>query len=150
MIKSFKQSLVDHGIEEFHFSWTFSSDIIDAVLDHIFYQLHIVFKIRKSDLRFDHPELRRMSLGVGVLRSESRTEGIDISEGHRKSFNMKLSGYRQRSMLAKEIFFILAVVSGRDRKDFTGTFRIIACNDWRMYIDKTLTLEEFMNGHSQS
>ena len=53
-------------------------------------------------------------------------------------------------MLAEEIFFVVIVFSGCDGKDFAGAFRIIAGNDRRMDIDKTLILEEFMDCHRQS
>ena len=88
-----------------------------------------------------------MCLRVGILGTERRTEGIDISEGHREGFHMELSGYGQRGMLAEEVFGILAVISGGSCKDFTGTFRIIAGDDRCMDIDETLVLEELMDRH---
>ena len=85
VLKTLDEPLVDKLVEEFQLFRSVFEDIANDIFEHGLRQLHIILKIRKSDLRFDHPELRCMSLGVGVLRPESRTKGIDISESHRKS-----------------------------------------------------------------
>ena len=52
-------------------------------------------------------------------------------------------------MFAKEVLFIIRIVTGCDRKCLTCTFRISTCDEWGVEIDETLVLEELMNGHGK-
>ena len=50
-------------------------------------------------------------------------------------------------MLAKEVLFIVGILSGRHGKGLAGTLSIIAGDDRRMHIDKALILEKLMDRH---
>ncbi len=43
-----------------------------------FTEIHVSLQIAKRHFRFDHPKLSRMPRGIGVFRSEGRTEGVDV------------------------------------------------------------------------
>ena len=45
-----------------------------------------------------------MSLCVGILCSESRSEGVDITECHCKSLALELSGTGDECLLSEEVF----------------------------------------------
>ena len=40
----------------------------------------VAIEIGERDLRLDHPELRQVPAGVGVLRAERRPERVDLAE----------------------------------------------------------------------
>ena len=63
-LESVDDALVDHGVEEVHFLRTVVKYLIDAELDHVFHQVHVVFQISEGNFRFAHPEFIGMLLGV--------------------------------------------------------------------------------------
>ena len=46
-----------------------------------------------------------------------------------------------------EILREISIIDSCDSKHFSSTFTVIRCNDWCMYIDESLILEELMNSH---
>ena len=79
-------------------------------------------------------------------------ERYQVADGSQEEADLELlkkaSTAEGRSMLSKEIFFIFIISTVCNSKCFTSTFSIITCNNWCMNINKSLILEEFMNGHS--
>ena len=101
--KASKESLVNEAVEELELCLAVIHYVVDDVLDHIPSELHIVIKIRKCDLRLDHPELCRVTCGVGVLCSEGRTEGVDVTERHSVGLALKLTRNGEVCALAEEV-----------------------------------------------
>ena len=86
MVQAFQQALVNEGIKEVHFFRRMLQNIADNIFQHCFRQIHIVLQICESHLRLDHPEFSRMAGGIGIFRTESRSEGVDVAEGLGESF----------------------------------------------------------------
>ena len=80
MIQTIQQPFVDKGVEEIHLLRRFLQHVTDDVFQHALRQRHVIVQIRKGNLRLNHPELRRVAGGVGILRTESRAKGVDIAE----------------------------------------------------------------------
>ena len=82
------QPFVHKFIEELHFLRTMPEYVLNDIFYHCFRKFHIILKIRKSDFRLNHPELCRMTLSIGDLCAERRSESIDIPESHGKIFTV--------------------------------------------------------------
>ena len=114
-IQTLKKGLVHKAIEEVQLLGAGVQHVTDDVLDHIPRQLHIIGKIGKGDLRLDHPELGRVSCGVGVLSAEGGAKGINVTEGHSVGLALQLTGNGKVGALSEEILgkVNLAVLSTR-------------------------------------
>ena len=107
-------------------------------------------------LRLDHPELGGVALGVGVLGTERRAEGIHVAEGHGEVLGVELAGDGQARLLAEEV---LAVVHGavlrlgdvvqvkrRHLEHLARALAVAARDDGGLDIDKAAALEELVDG----
>ena len=72
-------------------------------LQHIRGQGHVVLEVGKGDLRLNHPELRGMALGVGLLGAEGGAKGVHLAEGHGHALGLQLAGDGQAGWLAEEV-----------------------------------------------
>ena len=81
--------------------------IADDILDHVLGGIHITVQIGEVHLRLHHPELGGVTLSVGILRTEGRTKGIDIAEGHGEVLGVQLTGHRQAGLLAEEVLTVI-------------------------------------------
>ncbi len=75
--------------------------------DHRLGGVHIIVEVGKRHFRLDHPELRRVTLGVRDLGAEGGAEGIHITESHGEVLGIELAGDGEAGGLAEEV---LAVV----------------------------------------
>jgi len=149
MVQALQQVLVDEFIEELHLFRAVVHDVVDAVLDHVLDQLHVIVEIRKRDLRLDHPEFGGVGRRVGVLGAEGRSERVDVAERQRKGLRLQLAGDGQRSVLAEKVLLIMIILAGRDREGLAGALGIVAGDQRRVHIDEALVLEELMDRHGQ-
>ena len=96
-----------------------------------------------------------MALGIGLFRTEGRSKGVHLAEGHRHAFGLQLAGNRQRCVLLEEV---LAVVNSailctgqilwvqcRDGKHLACPFAVAPGDERRVGIDKAIFIEEFVN-----
>ena len=79
-MKPVQKPLVHKRIEEIHFLRRLFQHITYHILQHSLRQHHVIIQICKCHLRLYHPELRRMSRRIRVLRAESRSESVNIAE----------------------------------------------------------------------
>ena len=95
-----------------------------------------------------------MSLCIGILSTESGTEGVDITKGLGKGFTVKLSGNGKTGFLSKEVLMVIGLSVNLGKlfqgessylKHFSGTFRIRCGNNRSMYINKASFLEKGVN-----
>ncbi len=137
----------DHLLEEFHFVGALLEDVVDAELDALFHQDHIVIEVGKGDLGFDHPELGSVTGGVALLGAEGRAEGIDIAESEGKRLDVELAGDGQRSLAAIEVGLgrLALVVESGDGKGLSGAFGIVSGDLGRMDVDEAAALKEFVD-----
>ena len=121
---------------------------------------HVILEISKGDFRFDHPELRRVALGIGLLRAEGRPERVDLPECQRHALAFKLSGNRQGRRLLEEVLRIIDLpapvrgtfsqVERRDAEHLPRALAVARCNQRGMRVDEPALLEKFVNGKRRS
>ena len=129
-----------------------------TILDELFRQLHIVQDIIESHFRLDHPELGQVARRIGVFRTESRTECINLSQSRSRQFTFQLSGNGQARLFTEEIviindrsvFILLQIIEvhGRHLEHLTRTFTVGSCDQRCMEIEEPSVMEKFMNGIS--
>jgi len=107
MVQAIQKSFVDKGIEEVHLLRSILQHITDHVFQHVLCKIHIVIQIGKCTFRLDHPELSSMTRCIGVLRTESRSECINITECLCISLTVQLTTYCKISLFAEEILTVI-------------------------------------------
>ena len=152
MGQALNESLVNKIIQELELFRAALHDVADHIANHGFSEFHVIFEVRKGDLRLDHPELGRMALGVTLLGAESGAESIDIAESHAESFAVQLAGYGQIGGLAEEVFLeihIALVVTRRisgiqsgDTEHFACAFSITGCDQRCMHVYEATLAKE--------
>ena len=118
--------------------------------------MHIV----ESHLRLNHPELCEVARSVGVLGTESRSEGVDFTQGHCSQFTLQLTAHRETGPLAEEILRIVncafcsawkfVQVQGGHLKHLACTLAVGSSDKRSVEIDKTLVVEIVVNGKCHS
>ena len=86
--------------------------VTDDVLEEVFCEVLVVFGIVEGHFRFNHPELCQVACGVRIFRTESGSEGVNLSQSHGSQFPFQLTGNSQvgftlKKVLAKVDFSIL-------------------------------------------
>ena len=94
---------VIHLLEEFKVIAAVVESIADTVFDEILGQIHVVGDVVEGNFRFDHPEFREMSGGIGVFCAESGSECVDGAESRGSEFAFKLTGHGQCRRLSEEV-----------------------------------------------
>ena len=153
--KTFDKAFVIKIVEEFHFSRAVIKNIAEDIFDHIFGKLHFVFKVCKSNFRFDHPEFGGVALGIGFFRAEGGSEGIDVAESHCHCFAFKLARNGKTGCFSEEILaeingavFVsrrIGRIKGCYSEHFACAFTAGTSDERSMNIDKSSALEELVN-----
>ena len=156
VVQPVKQALIHKGVEKFHLLGALFQHGVDDILDHGLCHVHIVVQIGKSHFRLDHPELRRVALGIGDLGTESGAEGVHIAEGHGKVFAVELTGDSETGGLAEKVLAVVhgAVlfpgrviqIQGGDTEHLPRALTVGAGDDGGVDIHKALALEKVMHG----
>ena len=103
VVQTVDQSFVYERIEEIHLFRSVFHHIADNIFQHVFCKDHVIFQICKCDFRLDHPELGGMTCGVGILRTECRSECVNVAECLCISLSVQLSAYGKVCLLSEEI-----------------------------------------------
>ena len=156
MVQTVQKSLVHEGVEEIHLLGSILQHILNDIFQHGLRKIHVVVQIRESTLRLNHPELRRVTGGIGILRAEGRPEGIDIAEGLGICLAVELSAYRQVRLLAEEILAVIYIALLVQRRilgiqcshteHLARALAVASGDQRRVHIDEASLLEEFMDG----
>ena len=72
------QAVLDTQVEELHVLPAFGQEGPDQCLEKLLGQIHVALNVAECDLRLDHPELRQVPAGVGVLGAEGRPERVHV------------------------------------------------------------------------
>ena len=154
-VKPVKQGLVNKAVEEFKLCHALVKDVIYNMLYHIPGKLHIIVKVSKSDLGLYHPELCRMTRGVGVFRAEGRAEGINVTECHSVCLALKLSRNRKVCALSEEVlrkinasvlvFGRISHIESSDSEHFARALTVRACDKRGMNIYEASVMEELVD-----
>ena len=102
-MQTFEKCVVDELIEECQLIWAGIQNMRNDIFRHRLGEVHIIRKIGEGDLRFDHPKLRGMALGIGALGAESRPERINLRKCLCEAFAVELSGNGEICGFAEEI-----------------------------------------------
>ena len=155
-IQAFKQCLVHKAVEKFKLLLAVFKNVVNDIFDHIPCKLHIVVQIRKRDFRLNHPKFRRMARRVGVFRTESRSERVDLAIRKCIRFSLQLTGNRQIRTFAEEVlgiidFAVLGLgnigkVKRGHAEHFARALAIGSGDKRRVNIDKIAVVEERVNG----
>ena len=104
-LQSWNQLIVVGLGQELDVVATVLQRVSHQVLEKILRQVLVVADIVKRHLRLDHPELRQVTRRVGVLRAESRTEGVNVTQRGRRQLAFQLARYGQVGRLTEKVFF---------------------------------------------
>jgi L-asparaginase II len=66
-------------------------------------QRHVIAQVSEADLRLDHPELRQVASGVGVLGAKAGAEGVHVGERAGVGLHVELSGDGEAGAAAEEV-----------------------------------------------
>ena len=96
----------------------------DNILQEVFFDVAEISKMCPSDFRFDPPELSSMTGRIGLLSTEGRTKGIDLSISESKRLDMKLTrDGKVDIVLAEELFRMFPI--GSDLECLSFAFAVI-------------------------
>jgi len=156
MLQTLPQALIHELVEEVHLLRALLHHIADDILDHVLGGVHIAVQIGEGHLRLHHPELSGVTLGVGILRTEGRTKGIDIAEGHGEVLGVQLTGHRQAGLLAEEVLTVIHLtvlrlgdvvqVQRGHLEHLAGALAVAGGDDGGLCVDKAAILEELVDG----
>ena len=74
-----------------HVVCALGEDCSEDVLQQRFGKRRVVGEIGECDLGLDHPELREVPAGVGILRPERRAERVDLGQRHAVGLDVQLT-----------------------------------------------------------
>ena len=153
--KSLKKSLFNELVKELYFLRTVFHNVTNDELYHIPSELHIVVKVGKCDLGFDHPELCRVSCGIGVLCAEGRTECVYLTVCKSVGLALKLSRNGEVCGFAEEVLrevYASVFLAGRvvhvqccNSEHLACTLTVRCCNDRGMNVNESSVVEELVN-----
>ena len=154
-VQALQQALVHKLVKELHFLRRMLHHIADHVFQHGLCHDHVVLQIRESQLGLDHPELCRMTGGVGILCAEGRSKCIHVAECAGKRLHVQLAADGQIRLFSEEIlavvhFAVLGLrhvvqIQCRHLEHLARTLAVTACNQGCMHVNKISLLEKFMD-----
>ena len=103
-VEAREQLLVDELAEELEVGRAVRLRVADEVFHEFLGERHVALKIAERHLGLDHPKLRGVARGVGILRAERRAERVDIRKRRRKNFRLQLAAHGEKGFLGKKIF----------------------------------------------
>src|ERR1043166_6999155 len=102
-------------------------------------QVHVALQIAKRHLRLNHPKLRRVAGGIGVLSAEGRTKSVNVRQRASEGLSFQLPAQGQVSGFAKKItssFFVDVSLKRGHTKHFARAFAIAGRNNWRVDVNE--------------
>ena len=154
MLQPLHKALIYKLIEKLHFFRCMVKNILDHIFQHILCHLHIILEIGKGHLRLKHPELSRMSCGVGILCPEGRSESVNISKCLGKGLTVQLSTHGQIGWFPEKvlrkihraigILWYISKRHGSNLEHFSGALAITSGNQRSIHINESPFLEELM------
>ena len=128
-----------------------------AVFDKVLFQIHQLVLLDKRHLWLNHPELCQVARSVAVLSTESRTEGIDLTQCHSSQLTLQLTRYGQTSLFAEEIVTIVDLtllvllevveVFGSHLEHLSCTLAVTSGDDWGVEIEESVLMEVLVDSH---
>ena len=101
-LQALDELLVEHIVEELDVVGAMVEGILNAVFDELLCEVHIVFDVIERHLGLDHPEFGEVPRGVGVLCSECRAEGVNLTERQSAQLTFELTADSEGSLAAEK------------------------------------------------
>ena len=149
------QAVVILVVEELQVVHAVVQGVLDEVFHELFGEFHVVVDVVEGHFRLDHPELREVARGVGVLRPEGGAEGVDLAHGGGAELALELAAHGEAGLLAEEVLgeIDIALLVQRDvlevhRGDLehvAGALRVGFGDERGMQIDEALVVEELVD-----
>ena len=157
-LQTLDQTLVHKLVEELEVIHTMIECPANAELDEVLLEVHEFLLLDEGHFGLNHPELCQVTRGIAVLGAESRTEGIDLTQGHSAELTFQLTGNGEGSLFAKEIIgvvdltvlvvFEVIQVLGRNLEHLARTFAVRSRDERGMEVEITVLVEIGMDSHS--
>ena len=158
-LEALYQPLVEVFGEEVDVVAAVVEGILYAVLHEVFGELHVVVDVVEGYLGLNHPELREVARGVGVLGTEGRAECVDGAECRSAELALELAAHGECRGLAEEVLGVVNVallVAGkvgegqrRNLEHSSGALAVAGGDEGCVEIEESALVEELMDGESQ-
>ena len=152
VLEALEQALVDELVEHLELVGAAVHDVANDVLEHVLGHVHLALEVAEGHLGLDHPELGGVATGVGVLGTEGRAEGVDVTEAHGEVLALELAGDGEVGGLAEEVLAVVdraILVQGRvggvdrgDAEHLAGALGVGGGDDGSVHVDVAALLEE--------
>src|SRR5690554_3972249 len=94
IFQSLYPSFINPAVKKIHFFLSFCKSKFKKIFNKLLYDNHHLFQFAKCHFRFNHPEFRSMTGGIGILCPESRSKGIDITKSRSQQLSFQLATNR--------------------------------------------------------
>ena len=94
-------------VEELEIVTAVVKRVLHQMLDEVLCQVHIIIDVVECHLRLHHPELCKVSRGVGILRTESRSESVNLTQSGGAEFALELAAHCEAGLFSEEILRII-------------------------------------------
>ena len=152
------EAVVVFVVEELEVVHAVIEGVFHQVLDKLFCKFHVVVDVVEGHFRLNHPELCKVTRGVGILCAEGGAEGVDFAYCGCTKFTLQLAGHGEACLLAKEVFaevHVSLLVQGDVLEVHCGYLEHVSCalsiglsDERSVEIDKALVVEELVDGKS--
>ena len=147
-----EEPLLDPLVEEGEVLLPLLQQGLEGELEQPLRQGRIVREVGEGDLRLDHPELRQVPAGVGVLGPERRPEGVDLGERQAVGLDVELPRHGEERLAAEEVLAEIHLpprrarqvgeVERRHPEQRARPFRVGRGDDRRVDPEKAVVVEE--------
>ena len=127
------------------------------MLDEVLFEGHQVIHVIEGDLWLDHPELSQVTWRIGVLCTEGRTKGVDLTQCRSSQFAFELTGNGERRHLSEEVVIVddgtilvlLEVVEilGGHLEHLACAFAVAGSDERRVEIIEAVLVEVLVNSN---
>jgi len=143
------QPLVHESVAEVQILGARLQRIGHEIPHHLLGQRHVAVEVAEGDLGLDHPELRRVARGMGILRPEGGAEGVDVRQGAGEGFALELAAHGEVGRLAEKL--LLPGADGlpvhRHNPEHLARALAVRCRDDRgVDVEEAPLLEEAVDG----
>ena len=90
-VQALDEGIVVHLVEELQVVLAVLQRIVDAELDELLGQIHIVGDVIEGHLGLNHPELGQVARGVAVLSAEGGAKGVDGTQSRCAQLTLELT-----------------------------------------------------------
>mmetsp|Transcript_77666 Transcript_77666/g.130350 ORF Transcript_77666/g.130350 Transcript_77666/m.130350 type:complete len:603 (-) Transcript_77666:22-1830(-) len=120
----------------------------DAIPQEVLGQIHEALLVDKPDFRLDHPELGKMSGGVGVFRPERWAKGVHVRQTSSVGFHVQLPGHCEHRLGPEKVLRIVGIGLAQERahrETLPGALAVVGREDRGVHVLKVAVLEKLVD-----